>query len=393
MQATCEYRAPATAEVHGAWIATAAQLERLGSEWCDLFQRANADNVFLTFGWMFTWWKHFGKGQLAVITVRDATGRLVAVAPFYIARSLAGVGPRRLGLLADERVGSDYLGILADAAYAETAVQEIARVLLEQQRLWDYIELRDAAESPLAAAFSAQLEGCGMHSHRITRRVCYYIPLPPTFQNYLAGLGTSLRSNFRRRWRILQREHQAQCLAISSAAGIERHFRSLVALHRMRFEQRSAQSAFLAPGVPAFHAEAMRMLASQGLAKLFLLQADGETVAALYGFSAGGTFQFYQCGMHTGWLRQGVGQVLIGNVIEQTIASGHTTFDFLRGDESYKSQWTDQSRRTVTLRFFDQRPASAMAGLSLQAFTAMRGAARRMRARWIARRGGASSDT
>jgi CelD/BcsL family acetyltransferase involved in cellulose biosynthesis len=157
--------APAGSDVHGSvhgpvhasWIATSAELARLDAEWGDLFQRANPENIFLSFGWMSTWWKHFGKGQLAVIAVRDSAGRLVAVAPFYIARSFTGLGARRLGFLADEHVGSDYLNVLADARFAAAAVEEIARILFAHHRLWDYIELRDTADSPLTAALTARL--------------------------------------------------------------------------------------------------------------------------------------------------------------------------------------------------------------------------------------------
>ena len=84
-------------------------------------------------------------------------------------------------------------------------------------------------------------------------------------------------------------------------------------------------------------------------------------MAALYGFSVGQTFQFYQCGMHPGWVRYGLGQVLIGNALEQTIAAGRATFDFLRGDESYKSDWADRWHKNTTLLFFDQRPVSVAA--------------------------------
>jgi CelD/BcsL family acetyltransferase involved in cellulose biosynthesis len=391
--------APAPTEsqgpVHASWIATAAELDRLGAEWDDLFQRANPENIFLSFGWMSTWWKHFGKGQLAVIAVRDAAGRLAAVAPFYISRSSAGLGARRLGFLADEHVGSDYLNVLADPGFGEAAVEEIARTLFAHHRLWDYIELRDAADSPLSAALTARLLSRGMRVIESTRRVCRYIPLPPTFEKYLSGIGTGLRANYRRRWRALQGEHQAECMAISDVTGLQRHFPALIALHRMRFAQRAAESAFLAPRVPEFNAEAMRVLAAQGFVRLFLLKAGGEAVAALYGFSVGRTFQFYQCGMHPGWARYGLGQVLIGNAIEQTIAAGHSTFDFLRGDEAYKAQWADCARETTALRFFDQRPASVAAKWSLRISAAVHSAARIARARLLARqeRAGKSTDT
>lgn len=379
-QSICEELVAARSEVRGSlsgtWISTPAELARLGAEWGELFQRANPENIFLSHAWMATWWKHFGKGQLAVIAVRDAAGRLAAVAPFYISRSTVALGARRLGFLADGLVGSDYLNILADASEGTAAVEEIARVLFARHRLWDYIELCDTADSPWMAAFFAALANRGMRAVETTRRVCRYIPLPATFEKYLAGVGTSLRANYRRRWRLLEREHQAECLAFSSAAELERHFPALIALHRMRFEQRAADSAFLAPHVPEFHIEAMRVLADQGFARLFLLKAGGEDVAALYGFAVGRTFQFYQCGMHPGWVRYGLGQVLIGNAIGHAIGAGHATFDFLRGDESYKTQWADQARENVTRRFFDGRPSSVAARWSLQVTAAARSAAR-----------------
>jgi CelD/BcsL family acetyltransferase involved in cellulose biosynthesis len=383
--AACEGLGSIDQSVHGSWIATAAEFAQLGAEWDGLFQRADAENIFLSFGWMSTWWKHFGKGQLAVIAVRDADGRLVAVAPFYVARSSAGLGARRLGFLADEHVGSDYLNVLADARFGAAAVEEIARILFAHHHFWDYVELRDSADSPLMAALTARLVSRGMCVFETTRRACRYIPLPPTFEEYLAGASRSLRANYRRRWRALQHEHQGECLAVSDAAGLERHFPTLIALHRMRFAGRVAESAFLAAGVPEFHLEAMRVLAAEGFVRLFMLTAGGEAVAALYGFSVGQTFQFYQCGMHTGWLRQGVGQVLIGNAIEQSIATGQATFDFLRGDESYKAQWADRWHENITLRLFDQRAASVAARWSLRICGAVRSAAHSVRMRLAGR--------
>ena len=379
MSATCVLEAPAAAELRSEWIEDAAEFSRIGAEWRDLFRRANSPNVFLTFDWMNTWWKHFGKGRPAVIAVRDGSGSLVALAPFYVSRAPRALGARRLGFLADEYVGSDYLDMLAAPAHAQAAAAEIAGTLLERQQAWDYIELRDTHDSALAAALARRLNG-----DALDRRVCHYIPLPSTFDKYLATLSTSLRCNYRRRWKILQKEHQGECLILSSAADIERHFPSLLALHRMRFERRAAESAFLAPGVPEFHREAARALAGEGQARLLLLRAGGESVAAIYGFPAGQTFQFYQCGMHPDWMRQGVGQVLIGNAIEHAIAAGHHTFDFLRGDESYKTQWSDVSRETVTLRFFDDRPGSARARLGLGAVAALRGAAKGAKADLVA---------
>ncbi len=371
----------AAPRLRAAWIDSPAALAGLAAEWDALYDRAHTGNAFLTFAWMSTWWKHFGKGRLAVVAVRDPSGCLAALAPFYIARHRTALGARRLAFLADDRAGSDYLDVLTLPELAAAAAEEIARTLLLHRNLWDYLELRDAADSPLLAALAAQLEARGLRARRAPAQICYCIPLPRSFDDFLRGAGIGLRANYNRRCRNLRREHAFECLAVTSADELERRFPSLVALHRMRFEQRRADSAFLAPGLPEFHADALRALAASGLARMFVLLAGGQPVAAMYGFAAGRTFQFYQCGMHPAWMRYGVGQILIGNAIEQCIAAGYATFDFLRGGEAYKTQWTSHSRRTVTWQFFDHRRGSLAARLGLAAAAAIRRAARAVKDR------------
>jgi CelD/BcsL family acetyltransferase involved in cellulose biosynthesis len=360
--------------LRGEWIATTAQFHQLAEEWNELFLRAAPGNAFLTFEWMFTWWKHWGvDGRLAIVAVRNPRGRLVALAPFYVARSLpAALGARHLSFLADTHVGSDYLGLLTEPQCEGAAVEEIARTLVRHRSQWDYLELHDAADGAGLALLSVSLEDAGMVACRTAASVCHHVPLPATFDEYLAGLSTNLRCNFRRRSRAIQGEGRTEFLALSDPADLERYFPELLRLHGMRSEQRGRHSAFLKPGVPAFHRDAVKALAARGWARLFLLRVDGETVAVLYGFSVGKTFQFYQCGMHTGWLRNGVGQLMIGNSIHEAIRTGHADYDFLRGDEPYKAQWAHQARHTVTLRFFDRRPASLAALVVFRAYSAFR---------------------
>jgi len=97
------------------------------------------------------------------------------------------------------------------------------------------------------------------------------------------------------------------------------------------------------------------------MARLFLLQVGGKAVGALYGFSVGKTFSFYQMGMDPAWQRLSVGPVMMGCTIEEAIRTGHGRFDFLCGDETYKFQWAQDSRRAATHCFFDHRPRSQCA--------------------------------
>jgi CelD/BcsL family acetyltransferase involved in cellulose biosynthesis len=45
-----------------------------------------------------------------------------------------------------------------------------------------------------------------------------------------------------------------------------------------------------------------------------------------------------------------VGLVLVGETFRDALEAGLTDYDFLRGTETYKSDWTTKQRRTVSLR-------------------------------------------
>jgi CelD/BcsL family acetyltransferase involved in cellulose biosynthesis len=311
---------------------------------------------------MAEWWERRGqRRQLFVLTVREPTGRLIAVAPLYVRRSgPPSIGPRRLGFLADELVGSDYLNILVEPPFEHGVAREIACFLLEHRDEWDYIELADVdRESIMIAALRGQLIGRGLTEHVATGFVCPFLSLPSSFDEYLGRLDVRMRQSVRRRRRLLESTAPVKFIALADGPAIESRFPELLRLHRLRFEQAATPSSFLDPAVQAFHRAVLKRLAGRGWVRLYLLEVRGEPVAALYGFSIMKKFAYYQSGNDPAWLpRFGVGGVMLGRTIEALIQSGHTEFDFLRGHEPHKLRWGGHIRQMLTISFFDHRVTS-----------------------------------
>ena len=368
---------PVQEDLRATWITSTGDFARLGPEWRQLHAGGGHENAFLTFEWMFTWWRHYGRGQkLAVIVIR-AGGRVIGIAPFYLRRQFRLA--RCLVFLAGDHVGSDHLDVLAAPGCEAAVVAKLASMLLSRTPAWDSIELGEVGKDSLAASLGARLVAEGMTCEEAPASVCPYTVLPSSFEEYLAGASANLRSNFRRRSRQIQDAGRVDFLMLSEPAAVEGGFSDLLRLHRLRFQQLGEDSAFLKVGVPEFHREALRALAAQGLVRLFLLQVNGESVAALYGFSSGRCFQFYQSGMHPEWAKYGVGLITMGNTIREAIAGGHIIFDFLRGCEEYKSKWARQERRNLTLRVFSHQPASVAVRLGFRAAKTLRRVAKALK--------------
>jgi CelD/BcsL family acetyltransferase involved in cellulose biosynthesis len=347
------------------WIESGDCLSKLQPGWQDLFVQTGSRNAFLTFGWMSTWWKHWGGGSsLAVIAVRNSAGQLVGLAPFYISRVR---GLRRLGFLADERVGSDYLSVLLHPDYEDAALEEVASALLARRSRWDFIELQDAEDSPLLRRLQGRLQAKGMHGKAVVACLCPFAQLPPSVEAYLASLSGGWRRDFNRRCRVLERESGVEFVALRSTTDMQRAFPDLIRLHGMRFETQDLESAFLKPGVPEFHSAALPAMAAEGWARMYLLRTKTEIIAALYGFAVRDGFQYYQLGIDPAWQKSGLGKVIMGRVIGHSIENGCVEFDMLRGGESYKSNWVNQTRQTVTVRLFDRRLRSLVAERGFQA--------------------------
>jgi CelD/BcsL family acetyltransferase involved in cellulose biosynthesis len=66
------------------------ELDTARDEWEE--RAARSGNIFATWEWCWTWWRHFGNGHRLVLrTVREA-GELVAILPLYEHRA----GPFRV---------------------------------------------------------------------------------------------------------------------------------------------------------------------------------------------------------------------------------------------------------------------------------------------------------
>ena len=377
-ETTLDLAAPSIPRLTGitAWISNTAQLISLKTEWRELAASLSPANAFLSFEWMSTWWQQFGKdAQLALITVRDSAGTLLGLAPFYISRQL---GLRRLGFLADQHAGSDYLDILCVPGQEEAVVEEVARTVRAQRSRWDYIELKDTADSETLRHFAWLMAEEGLHVNRAPASVCPYVSLPETFDAYTASISGQFRRDVNRRWRTLQRDHAATFETFSSVDDIRLYFPELCRLHGLRFDSQNRDSAFLQPSALAFFSQSVEALAKAGVARMFILRAGPDVIAALLGFSVGKQFQYFQLGLDPNWSRSGPGKVLLSLVIEAAIRNGHTDFDFLRGGESYKASWTSTSRATFVWRFFDNCPAS----LAARAYFFARQTVSKMKHRW-----------
>jgi CelD/BcsL family acetyltransferase involved in cellulose biosynthesis len=337
-------------------------LEALAADWRTLIDPAHPGAPFRSYPWVSAWWRHAAAGlEPHVLVARErGRGHPVALLPLYLEPTF--LGGRRLRVMADDIVGSDYVGIAARGADEPRAARAFAAHIAARRFDDVYVDGLLAGD-PLAATLAP------LPRATVTPRyLCPRVVTRGSFDAYLAALPDGTGPQWRRRRRWLERQPGFAIDTLADPQTVEDGLELLLHLHHARWAEGS--EAIDGERVERFHREALRGLARMGWVRIHVLRVGGEPAAALYGFRHGDRFAFYQAGRDPRWRARAVGTVLLGAVIERCFTEGLAEFDFLRGDEAYKSRWSTSIRETVAVRV---RGPSVRAAVASQARSAWLG--------------------
>jgi CelD/BcsL family acetyltransferase involved in cellulose biosynthesis len=337
-------------------IETIGELEGfrdLREEWTGLLAASDADNLFLSWEWLSTWWTHLAGSRRLFLLAARSGGELIGLAPLAVApgrrSSLAPLSS--LAFLGTGSVGSDYLDVIAARGREAEALDALASYLDGQPLALALSNVR--RPSSAAAALVERLAGRGWRCAERATDVCPFIRLRGiSWASYLSSLTGHHRSNFRRRLSNLERAFDVRFERADSEATRAVALDVLLDLHRRRWHERGGSTAFHSDALRAFHHAWSRVALDRGWLRLFALRLDGRPVGAIYGFRYRETFGFYQIGFDPAYARHGVGQVMVGLAIKSAIEEGADEFDFLHGDERYKFDWARQVRELARLEAY-----------------------------------------
>jgi CelD/BcsL family acetyltransferase involved in cellulose biosynthesis len=216
---------------------------------------------------------------------------------------------------------------------------------------WHLLDLGGVEESD--ATIRQFAERFEQHGHIVDTRAesnCWRTGLPSDWQQFLAGLTSSRRARTRALLRAAFENGPAVLHAVESPADLEHAFPILIDLHQKRRRSLSQPGCFASPRFTAFHREVAGRLLAAGHLRLMWTEWDSRPMSVDYGFVGGDTVYYYQGGFdpdlsaHSpGWLSNAVS-------LKRAIEQGYRSYDFLRGDESYKSSWQASVRPLVRLR-------------------------------------------
>ncbi len=299
-------------------------LDDARDDWSRLAQ--DTRNVFSTWEFAETWWRHFGAGlELQVHRLVDADGRVVAILPLHLDRARGARVMRFLG----HGVADELRPVCADAD--RPAVARAFRELMGTLRGWDVLL---AERVPADHAWDALLGGQVVH-----RESSPVLDLGAPWDEVSRRLSNSLRKKIGRSERALQRDHDLTYRLTTGIDTLDADLDILFRLHDARWD--GASDAF-SPERAAFHRDFAAQALERGWLRLWTADAGSRPGASWLGLRFGDVDSFYQTGRDPDLDRTSIGLTILGHSMREAADDGQTEYRLLRGNESYKKRFASR---------------------------------------------------
>lgn len=322
--------------------------EALRPAWSALLGRARIASVFLSWEWLYPWWRHYGAGHALRVLVAREGETVVGILPVYVqtARLMRLLPVRMLRFLGTGGDTSpDDLDALLDPEHATEAARALAAHVAKEAQAWDVLLLTDMAEDSEFRHALRDALGPRAASESVSARIAY-LQLPASWDAYLEAQHRDRRYTLRQTRRRIGSQPAARFFVWDDAGQLDAAIDRLVALHHARWQGRADQHAFDSPAYAGFHREVMHACQANGWLRLYCLEIGGEVVAMYYCYRFRERVFYFQGGFDPRLSKLRPGLVLMGYAIEHAIGEGNRVFDMLRGEYEYKTQWAKDRRQT-----------------------------------------------
>lgn len=325
--------------------------ESLREEWKQLFAVAQC-SPFLSFDYLSTWYKWFGTNRTPLILKAYRQNHLIGLLPLCLQeKRVLGLKLKQLVFIGEAQGGADYLDLIAKP---EDKIEILSAILdfLKKENYFDLICLENLASDSATVGFLRDFKQPESKSRlrraAQTTAVCPQIDL---FGGWESVLKQSKRaSNFKRRLKQLEKMSGFEFRSITSFVEAGDAFERFYRLHEKRWAKSGGSELSGHPRLVSFQRDLVPKLAQAGLIRFDELWVEGECRASVYGLDDGRAFYYYNSGYDLEWASRSVGLVLIGLSIKNAIERGNFLYDFLRGDETYKFDWSNKQAELVTVK-------------------------------------------
>ncbi|UCD09021.1 MAG: GNAT family N-acetyltransferase [Dehalococcoidales bacterium] len=290
------------------------------------YTRLDWEPLFISPVWLEVWWDVFGDDcELHLISVREGDA-VIGIAPIMIKDDTASI------------IGSTDVCDYLDFIVSPDRHQDFFNTLLNdlKQRGINILNLESLRpDSKVLTGLTEVALERGCEVTLTPSDVTLEMELPDSWDGYLMTLNTKQRHEVRRKLRRLEEAGTFEYYSVSGSASVMGALDTFLTMFR---ESRDDKADFLTAKRELFFRSMTESMANEGILKLGILEIDTNPAAIIMYFDYNDNIYLYNSGFDKEYISLSVGLLSKVLCIKDSIESGKKVFDFLKGNEVYKSR-------------------------------------------------------
>lgn len=316
-------------------------------QWDELVAEMHEPNIFMSHAWIHSWYSTFHEEYETKVVYVLENDKVLSILP--LCRHRKGTF-RNYYYCGSLELFPDHLDLISkngDRRYMDAIFQ--------------HLKNEDVGWDTLSLLFLAEEGGLADYLHRYQKFFALqwrkeesapFIRFDGKAEDYVQSFKKKKRYNLNREERNLDGKG-VELYKTENESQLESDLAQLFYLHERRAEVREIRSTFCSEMIKRFHQHFARELLKKNQLGLYFLRVEGVPVSALYGFELNNKFSFYQSGLDPDWEQYSVGKILIYKVLKDITQNGCHEFDFLGGEDRYKTYWTKDARRMESCKVYN----------------------------------------
>jgi CelD/BcsL family acetyltransferase involved in cellulose biosynthesis len=316
-------------------------IDAIAPEWRTLCEGGPSNEPFFRPEWIAAWLRAFEPDAEIVLVTAYSGGRLQAVLPLLLRRTLfCGIPVRKL--CAPANVFSCRFDVVRAAGVeGDTAVAALWRAL-RGLREWDVIELPDVPNGGAAELLMDVASKDGYPTGQWPSIRSPYVRLEGVADSTAIPRNAQFRQNLRRRMRKANAQFGVSLTRIDGAdpSALQQFYE----LESSGWKGRQGTDIAGWAATRIFHDEIARAAAEFGYWSLYLLKFGETAVAGHYGLTYGGRYYIPKVAYDENYAVHGPGHLIVSAVLQDCLDRGIAEFDFLGPWMEWKAEWTQEAR-------------------------------------------------
>ena len=319
------------------------ELKHYKTEMGEILNGNNNDNPFLTYDWIVRWWRYFGEDHELFILVMKNEDILAGLCPFMITKKAFVPEVNFISY-----PNASYMDIIVLSEYREEFIRQLG-IFIKKMKGSFLFNLHGLSESSPNLEL---LRECLKQSRKRFFLKCiktYFIQINgQSFDSYFKS-----RSTHRSVKNIVNNENKIRELGtlIWQRQNLD-ELDAIFDIHKKRWLKKNDCSGFSKGETRDFFKNLVQDKEISSFKPLvYTLKIDSRMIGFAYGFECNGKYLFYRIAHDDDFAVYGPGKIITKKIIKYCCDNGYKVFDFLRGYERFKMEWSNSEKCVNSIVF------------------------------------------